>query len=128
MEMFDSSLCLSREQVASDVGLAISCLFNELTDYFAGSGERVEPDGNIYYGLVLSYCPKGRLSTYLTENTLNWSTFCSIVLSATRGLAHLHSEIRKGGTLKTFMNTFYFMFYYGMHGHVCLAYHPKFLF
>lgn len=64
---------------------------------YLGSGERVGPDGNIYYGLVLSYCPKGRLSTYLSENTISWSTFCNVALSATRGLAHLHSEIRKGG-------------------------------
>ncbi|KAK8401940.1 hypothetical protein O3P69_001206 [Scylla paramamosain] len=64
---------------------------------YLGSGERVGQDGNIYYGLVLSYCPKGRLSTYLSENTLTWSTFCNVALSATRGLAHLHSEIRKGG-------------------------------
>ncbi|KAG0710835.1 Bone morphogenetic protein receptor type-2 [Chionoecetes opilio] len=67
---------------------------------YLGSGERVGQDGNIYYGLVLSYCPKGRLSTYLSENTITWSTFCSIALSATRGLAHLHSEIRKGDTKK----------------------------
>lgn len=67
---------------------------------YLGSGERVGQDGNIYYGLVLSYCPKGRLSTYLLENTLNWSTFCNIVLSATRGLAHLHSEIRRGDVVK----------------------------
>lgn len=67
---------------------------------YLGGGECVGPDGNIYYGLVLSYCPNGRLSSYLAENTLSWSTFCQIVLSATRGLAHLHSDIRKGDIIK----------------------------
>lgn len=65
-----------------------------------GSGERVEQDGSPYYCLVLSYCPMGRLSTYLSENTISWPQFCHIVLSATRGLAHLHSDIRKGGKEK----------------------------
>lgn len=67
---------------------------------YLGSGECVSPEGNLCYGLVLSYCPLGRLSTYLAENTLNWSTFCQIVLSATRGLSHLHSDIRKGDITK----------------------------
>lgn len=67
---------------------------------YLGGGECIGPDGNIYYGLVLSYCPKGRLSSFLAENTLSWSTFCQIALSATRGLAHLHSDIRKGDIIK----------------------------
>lgn len=67
---------------------------------YLGSGERVEQDGSPYYCLVLSYCPMGRLSTYLSENTISWPQFCHIVLSATRGLAHLHSDIRKGDIVK----------------------------
>lgn len=67
---------------------------------YLGGGECGGPDGSVYYGLVLSYCPRGRLSSYLSEHTINWSTFCKVVLSATRGLAHLHSEIRKGDVIK----------------------------
>ncbi|XP_042228428.1 uncharacterized protein LOC121870633 [Homarus americanus] len=67
---------------------------------YLGGGDCDGPDGNMYYGLVLSYCPKGRLSSYLAENTISWSTFCQIVLSATSGLAHLHSDIRKGDIVK----------------------------
>ncbi|CAL4115463.1 unnamed protein product, partial [Meganyctiphanes norvegica] len=67
---------------------------------YLGGGDQVRADGNLYYGIVLSYCPKGRLSSYLAENTLDWPTFCHIVLTATRGLAHLHSDIRKGDLVK----------------------------
>ncbi|XP_064113906.1 probable serine/threonine-protein kinase roco5 isoform X3 [Macrobrachium nipponense] len=67
---------------------------------YLGGGECTGPDGGLSYALVLSYCPLGRLSSYLAENTLSWSTFCQIVLSATRGLSHLHSDIRRGDITK----------------------------
>ena len=64
---------------------------------FIGGGEMTGPDGNLYFGLVLSYCPRGRLSSYLQANTIDWNTYCHIAITLTRGLSHLHSDIRKGG-------------------------------
>ncbi|XP_071514684.1 uncharacterized protein [Panulirus ornatus] len=71
---------------------------------YLGGGECIGPDGKTCYGLVLSYCPNGRLSNFLSANTLSWPVFCHIVLTATRGLAHLHSDIRKGDILKPCVN------------------------
>ncbi|GIX99538.1 bone morphogenetic protein receptor type-2 [Caerostris extrusa] len=52
------------------------------------------------YLLVLSYAPNGCLQDYLTNNIIDWNTFCKMAISITQGLAHLHSEIRKDDKLK----------------------------
>ncbi|XP_076065668.1 uncharacterized protein LOC143039461 isoform X2 [Oratosquilla oratoria] len=70
-----------------------------LLSYFGG-GEYIGSEGQIQYGLVLSYCPQGRLSDYLSNNTLDWASFCTVALTTTRGLAHLHSDICKGDKVK----------------------------
>ncbi|KAA0193799.1 hypothetical protein HAZT_HAZT000929 [Hyalella azteca] len=55
---------------------------------------RLGSDG---YGLVLPYCSGGRLSTHLTHHTLTFPQLCRVVITATRGLAHLHAPITAAG-------------------------------
>lgn len=64
---------------------------------FAGYIERESLDNCVEYLLVLSYAPNGALQDYLRTNVLDWPTFCKMSLSVARGLAHLHTDVRKGG-------------------------------
>lgn len=50
------------------------------------------------YLLVLSYAPNGCLQDYLTDNVLDFPTFCKMALTVAKGLAHLHTDVIKGGT------------------------------
>ncbi|XP_046399371.1 bone morphogenetic protein receptor type-2-like [Ischnura elegans] len=70
-----------------------------LLSYF-GSDECVGSDGCVEHLLVLSYTPLGCLQDYLRANTLDWRTFCKMALSIAHGLAHLHTDIRKGDKAK----------------------------
>nr|CAD7439695.1 unnamed protein product [Timema bartmani] len=63
---------------------------------YYGCDERVGVEGCVEYLLVLSYAPNGCLQDYLRSNVLNWSTFCKMSLTVAKGLAHLHTDIRKG--------------------------------
>lgn len=54
-------------------------------------------EGNNEYLLVLSYAPGGTLNEFLRYHTFDWMTFCKMGLSIIKGLAHLHTDIRKGG-------------------------------
>jgi len=64
---------------------------------FAGSDKRVGPGGSTEYMLILSYAPNGCLQDYLRAKKLDWATFCRMSLSVAKGLAHLHTDIHKGG-------------------------------
>lgn len=66
-----------------------------LLTYF-GCDERPSMDGSPEYLLVLSYSPNGCLQDYLRSNTVDWPTFCRMALSIAKGLAHLHTDMRKG--------------------------------
>lgn len=66
----------------------------------AGYDERTGLDGSAEYLLFLSPATNGCVQDYLRSNVLDWNTFCKMVLSTARGLAHLHTDIRKGGELK----------------------------
>ncbi|XP_063237447.1 bone morphogenetic protein receptor type-2 [Bacillus rossius redtenbacheri] len=70
-----------------------------LLSYY-GCEERVGPDGCVEYLLVLSYAPNGCLQDYLRSNTLDWPTFCKMALTVAKGLAHLHTDVRKGDKVK----------------------------
>lgn len=70
-----------------------------LLSYF-GCDERTNMDGNLEYLLIVSYAPLGCLQDYLKEHILDWKTFCSMSLSVAKGLAHLHTDILKGGKFK----------------------------
>ncbi|XP_053664292.1 uncharacterized protein LOC128713456 [Anopheles marshallii] len=70
-----------------------------LLTYF-GSDERRTLDDRIEYMLVLSLAPLGCLQDWLTDNRVPFSTFCRMGKSIANGLAHLHTEIRKGDLLK----------------------------
>jgi bone morphogenetic protein receptor type-2 len=50
--------------------------------------------------LVLSYAPNGCLQDYLRNSTIDWATFCRMSSSVAGGLAHLHTEFAKIGTLQ----------------------------
>lgn len=64
---------------------------------FAGANERVSLDGSIEYLLVLSYAPGGTLTDFLRCHTIDWPSFCKMGLTIVKGLAHLHTDICKGG-------------------------------
>lgn len=67
---------------------------------YYGSNERMSLDNCTEYLLVLSYCSNGCLQEYLRNNTLDLPTFCKMALSVAKGLAHLHTDIRKGDKCK----------------------------
>ncbi|GAB0090276.1 Serine/threonine-protein kinase receptor [Sergentomyia squamirostris] len=70
-----------------------------LLTYF-GCDERRTMEDNIEYLLVLSLAPLGCLQDWLTENTTCFSVFCSMAKSVAHGLAHMHTEMKKGDILK----------------------------
>ncbi|GFT27346.1 bone morphogenetic protein receptor type-2 [Nephila pilipes] len=67
---------------------------------FIGSKEQISDDGRPEYLLVVSFSPLGCLQDYLQENTVDWNSLCKMILSVSCGLAHLHSEVRKGDKFK----------------------------
>ncbi|XP_014216049.1 bone morphogenetic protein receptor type-2 isoform X2 [Copidosoma floridanum] len=68
--------------------------------YYYGSDERVSMDGNVEYLLVFSYAPGGTLTEFLRCHTFDWMTFCKMSLSVVKGLAYLHTDVRKGDKFK----------------------------
>lgn len=70
-----------------------------LLSYF-GCDERRTMDDNIEYLLVLSLAPLGCLQDWLVENTTSFTVFCNMAKTLTRGLSHLHTELRKGDLYK----------------------------
>ncbi|TMW52159.1 hypothetical protein DOY81_002718 [Sarcophaga bullata] len=66
-----------------------------LLTYF-GYDERHTLENKVEYQLVLSLAPLGCLQDWLIANTMNFETFCGMVKSITRGLSHLHTELRRG--------------------------------
>lgn len=70
-----------------------------LLSYF-GCEERPSVEGGLQYLLVLSYAPNGCLQDYLRTHTLDWATFCRMSQGVARGLAHLHTDVRKGDKVK----------------------------
>ncbi|KAE8751886.1 hypothetical protein FOCC_FOCC001363 [Frankliniella occidentalis] len=63
---------------------------------YYGCDERPSMDGSPEYLLVLSHSSNGCLQDYLRSNTVDWPTFCRMALSIAKGLAHLHTDMRKG--------------------------------
>ncbi|SPP84960.1 bone morphogenetic protein receptor type-2 [Drosophila guanche] len=66
-----------------------------LLSYF-GYDERCTMDGRMEYQLVLSLAPLGCLQDWLIANTLDFSQCCGMLRSITRGISHLHTELRLG--------------------------------
>ena len=64
---------------------------------FYGASEQIDPEGQATYIIVLNYIPSGSLTNYLRENVLDWNTMSKMLYSVASGLAHLHTDIRKGG-------------------------------
>lgn len=62
-----------------------------------GMDERISMEGSVEYLLVLSFAPGGNLIDFLRTHTIDWTTFCKMSLSIVKGLAYLHTDIRKGG-------------------------------
>lgn len=53
-------------------------------------------DGRMEYQLVLSLAPLGCLQDWLIANSTDFSQCCGMLRSITRGLSHLHTELRLG--------------------------------
>ncbi|XP_020801526.1 bone morphogenetic protein receptor type-2 [Drosophila serrata] len=66
-----------------------------LLSYF-GYDERCTMDGRMEYQLVLSLAPLGCLQDWLIANTMTFSQCCGMLRSITRGISHLHTELRLG--------------------------------
>lgn len=67
---------------------------------YYGCDERSTMEGIPEYLLVLSLETGGCLQDYLKNNILPWDVYCSMAQSIVRGIAHLHTDIRKGDLLK----------------------------
>ncbi|XP_067130626.1 bone morphogenetic protein receptor type-2-like [Centruroides vittatus] len=67
---------------------------------FLGSEERIGSDGKLEFLLVLTFAPLGCLHDYLVKNVIDWPTLCKMAQTITKGLSHLHTEIKKGDKLK----------------------------
>lgn len=63
-----------------------------------GVDERISMEGSVEYLLVFSFASGGSLTDFLRTHTIDWTTFCKMSLSIVKGLAYLHTDIRKGGT------------------------------
>ncbi|XP_055625801.1 bone morphogenetic protein receptor type-2 [Toxorhynchites rutilus septentrionalis] len=70
-----------------------------LLTYF-GCDERRTMDDRIEYLIVLSLAPLGCLQDWLTDNRMHFNIFCKMAKSIASGVAHLHTEIRKGDLIK----------------------------
>ncbi|KAG7201570.1 hypothetical protein KM043_004316 [Ampulex compressa] len=70
-----------------------------LLSYY-GVDERVSMEGSVEYLLVLSFAPGGTLTDFLRTHTVDWTTFCKMGLSIVKGLAYLHTDVRKGDKFK----------------------------
>ncbi len=70
---------------------------HEALPKFYGAEERIEADGGYRYMIVMQYVSNGTLSNYLKENTIDWNILCKMCHSAASGLAHLHTDMVKGG-------------------------------
>ncbi|XP_015610272.1 bone morphogenetic protein receptor type-2 [Cephus cinctus] len=70
-----------------------------LLSYY-GVDERISMDGSVEYLLVLSFAPGGTLIDYLRAHTVDWISFCKMGLSVAKGLAYLHTDVRKGEKFK----------------------------
>ncbi|XP_030372022.1 bone morphogenetic protein receptor type-2 [Scaptodrosophila lebanonensis] len=66
-----------------------------LLTYF-GYDERRTMDGRMEYQLVLSLAPLGCLQDWLIANTTDFQQCCGMLRTITRGLSHLHTELRMG--------------------------------
>ena len=64
---------------------------------FYGAEERIGENSMPQYIIVMSYVPLGTLTQFLKENTIDGFTLCRMYHSTASGLAHLHSDIVKGG-------------------------------
>uniref|UniRef100_A0AAY4AH68 receptor protein serine/threonine kinase n=1 Tax=Denticeps clupeoides TaxID=299321 RepID=A0AAY4AH68_9TELE len=67
---------------------------------FLVSEERLGSDGRTEYLLVLEFYPSGSLCRYLSGCVVDWVNCCRLMLSVTRGLAYLHSELLGGEIYK----------------------------
>ncbi|XP_062852927.1 bone morphogenetic protein receptor type-2a [Trichomycterus rosablanca] len=67
---------------------------------FLETEERIGTDGNPEYLLLMDFYPYGSLCTYLNSRTVDWLSCCRLVLSATKGLAYLHTELVRGDLYK----------------------------
>ncbi|KAM9483494.1 bone morphogenetic protein receptor type-2a [Clarias gariepinus] len=68
--------------------------------HFLETEERVGSDGQPEYLLIMDFYPHGSLCTYLSTRTLDWLSCCRLVVSVTRGLAYLHTELVRGDVYK----------------------------
>ncbi|XP_066588804.1 uncharacterized protein wit [Prorops nasuta] len=68
--------------------------------HYYGTDERTNMEGNTEYLLVFSFAPGGTLTDFLRARTINWTLFCKMGLSIVKGLAYLHTDIRKGDKFK----------------------------
>lgn len=67
---------------------------------YYGCDERSTMEGVPEYLLVLSLASGGCLQDYLKDNVLSWDVYCLMAQSIVHGIAHLHTDVRKGDLVK----------------------------
>ncbi|XP_056607242.1 bone morphogenetic protein receptor type-2a isoform X1 [Triplophysa dalaica] len=93
-------IAANRQQFTNERMIYHQLLKHENVARFLDSKERVSTEGRREYLLLLEFYPHGSLCTYLNGCTVDWLSCCRLALSVTRGLAYLHTEIRKGEVYK----------------------------
>lgn len=78
---------------------------NLIHNSISGVDERTNMEGNVEYLLVLSFAPGGSLTDFLRTHIIDWAMFCKMSLSIVKGLAYLHTDIRKGGMYRYFVRS-----------------------
>ncbi|KAM4558593.1 bone morphogenetic protein receptor type-2-like isoform 1-T23 [Odontesthes bonariensis] len=62
--------------------------------------EKTAADGRSEFMILMEYYPHGCLSRYLSLHSVDWLTCCRMTRGVTRGLAFLHTELRRGDQYK----------------------------
>ncbi|XP_058259033.1 bone morphogenetic protein receptor type-2a isoform X4 [Hemibagrus wyckioides] len=90
----------NRQQFVNERSVYRLLLDHDNITHFLETEERVGSDGEPEYLLIMDFYPHGSLCTYLSTRTVDWLSCCRLVVSITRGLAYLHTELVRGDVYK----------------------------
>lgn len=93
-------IAANRQQFTNEQMIYRVLLEHENIARFLDTEERIGTEGRTEFLLLLEFYPHGSLCTYLNGCTVDWLSSCRLALSVTRGLAYLHTEIRRGDVYK----------------------------
>lgn len=91
---------VNRQPFVNERSIYRLLLDHENITHFLETEERVGTDGQPEYLLIMDFYPHGSLCTYLSTRMVDWLSCCRLVMSVTRGLAYLHTELVRGDVYK----------------------------